>query len=201
MAANHTAPPGTIGPGPMVPGGVWCLRRAARGVRSTRHHREWGLVLTPSEGTGRPRAVTLSRADWRPRGGDKLTECTGPATADPPFRYVSAVSAGDRCRVAPGDERGTRHGGGEGLAQRVLHAVEHQEDVRARVRRDVVAGAVHGVRVEPQRRACLPGELVDPVFRGQLGDVVLRRDADALVLQRALVVVLGCLADALHERP
>src|SRR5437763_5414774 len=195
MAANNTTPPGTIGPDPMVPGGVWCLRRAARGVRSTRHHREWCLVLTPSEGTGRPRAVTLSRADWRPRGGDKVTECTGPATADPPFRYVSAVSAGDRGRVTPGDERGTRLGRGERLAQCVLHAVEHQEDVRARVRRDVVAGAVHDVRVEPQRRACRPGKLVDPLFRGQLGDVVLRRDADPPVLQRALGVVLRWLAD------
>src|SRR5699024_7660768 len=126
-------------------------------------------------------------------------------TSSVPF-FRSALTAGkarersaQRLRVPVRDVVRAHRGGRVRLLQRVLDAVEHQEDVRARERGDVVARAVHDVRVEPEGGARRAGELVDAVAVGHLGDGLLGGHADLLLLERGLVVVLGGLPQARHE--
>src|SRR5699024_375083 len=66
-----------------------------------------------------------------------------------------------------------RRGGRVRVLERVVDAVEHQENVRARERRDVVARTVHDVRVEPQGGAGRSGELIDAVAVGHVGNDLL----------------------------
>src|SRR5699024_9742767 len=92
-----------------------------------------------------------------------------------------------------------RRGGRVRVLERVVDAVEHQENVRARERRDVVARTVHDVRVEPQGGAGRSGELIDTVAVGHVGNDLLGGHPDLLLLQGGLMVVLRGLAQARSE--
>src|SRR5699024_11489836 len=94
-----------------------------------------------------------------------------------------------------------RRGGRVRVLERVVDAVEHQENVRARERRDVVARTVHDVRVEPQGGAGWSGELIDTVAVGHVGNDLLGGHPDLLLLQGGLMVVPRGLAQARHEGP
>src|SRR5699024_5972978 len=103
----------------------------------------------------------------------------GPRTAPagPPGESAQRreVTAGDVLRP-----RGRRR---ERIGERVLHAVEHQEDVRTGERGDVVPRTVHDVAVEPERRTGGAGELVDSVTLGHPGDRFLAGHTYGLFLQ------------------
>src|SRR5690606_28642348 len=136
----------------------------------------------------------------RPAEPPSAPECAAAPTRERVGAAAPCVRSAQDLPVARAEEFGPGLVGRERVGQRVLDAVEHDEQVRARERRDVPVRAVHAVGVEPDRRAGLAGELLDAVLVGEQPQRGLVRRPDLLLGERGLVVVVGRLPHARDER-
>src|SRR5699024_3325977 len=130
-----------------------------------------GRVTGPPTGTPTP-GQTGGHTHAGPRRA-------GPRTAPPGPPGESA----QRREVTAGDVLRPRGRCRERIGERVLHAVEHQKDVRTGERGDVVPRSVHDVAVEPERRPGRAGELVDAVPLRHPGDRFFAGHTHSLLLQ------------------
>src|SRR5690625_2602836 len=175
-----------------------CMRHAKRPCAAAARLVPW-IVADHRSGT----LPSVARTGVSNQLG-KMAEGASRGSARPLWlRLIVTGSSGrgsaQRLRVPVCDVVRARRGRRERILERVVDTVEHQENVGARERGDVVARTLHDVRVKPQCRTCWPGELIDAVTVGHIGDDLLGGHPDLLLLQGGLVVVFRGLTQARYE--